>query len=70
MWKTFCSVLTAYTSTHAIENQILQAACSTFITFNAWLDESNYETALSQAKAHVVSQKGNTYGKRISTGNS
>lgn len=55
MWKTFCGVLTAYASTHTIENQILQAACSTFSIFNAWLDESGHidqaETALPQAKS-------------------
>jgi heme oxygenase len=39
MWQTFCSVLTSYASTHTLEKQILQSACSTFIAFNTWLDE-------------------------------
>jgi heme oxygenase (biliverdin-IX-beta and delta-forming) len=39
MWNTFCHILATYASSSEIENQILQAAHSTFVTFNAWLEE-------------------------------
>jgi heme oxygenase (biliverdin-IX-beta and delta-forming) len=40
MWNAFCHVLVTHASSSMIENQILQAAHSTFVTFNAWLEET------------------------------
>ena len=44
MWNTFCHILTTHASSSEIENQILQAAHSTFVTFNAWLEEGTGNT--------------------------
>ncbi|HEY5006344.1 MAG TPA: biliverdin-producing heme oxygenase [Ktedonobacteraceae bacterium] len=39
MWNIFCHILATYASSSTIENQMLQAAHSTFVTFNAWHEE-------------------------------
>jgi heme oxygenase (biliverdin-IX-beta and delta-forming) len=73
MWQTFCHILTTYASTHALENQIIQAASSTFSTLNAWLDESKYRNCSSMVlppiKTRGVCQKGNTHEKYAVPGN-
>lgn len=53
MWHTFCHILAAYATNSTIENQILQAAHSTFAKFNAWLEKDRTCFIYQKGNAHA-----------------
>jgi heme oxygenase len=53
MWHIFCHTLATYATNSTIENQILQAAHSTFAKFNAWLEKDRTCFIYQKGNAHA-----------------